>query len=155
MSRLRGWSTVVTLTASVDWRLTLWASTRCTHTVRSTLDNDIHDSRCTSAHAIKWAWFKVQIYSWFIQILTWLCDNLFKTRVADRQMYRRTDKVITATLHLRFAARVNHIQLNSAIGSCAVAAMYKIWFNIVSEFHYQLVHQWLLHHQILTAQWLS
>ena len=82
-------------------------------TVRSTLDNKIHDSHPASI-----------IYSWFIQILTYVCVTHalpeIKTRVVtdsptdgwmdrrtDGWTYRRTDKVIAVTLRLRFVARVN------------------------------------------------
>ena len=79
------------------------------HTVRSMLDNDIHNSRCVNAVYIYG--LKVQVYSWFIQILTLVCDDLcqsIKTRVVTDGRTDKIAQVIARTLRLHFAARVNY-----------------------------------------------
>ena len=104
---------------SVDWRLTSWASTRCTTLSGPHL---MMIFTIAGAQTIECAWFKVQVYSWFIQILTWLCDDSLpdiKTRVVTD---RRTDgqtkiaQVIAVTLSLHFVARVNYITMAKITG---------------------------------------
>ena len=111
MSSLRPgvcWSAVLasTLTASVDWRLTLWASIRCTgqlhcphlimiFMIAGVLVRSEHGSSKVQVHGLSRYWHDcVTIHYPILRLGLWWTDG-------------RTDKVIAVTLCLRFAARVN------------------------------------------------